>query len=232
MRPDICNLIETRQLRSLDGQPVQQELPNSRSSRDWVEVIPATRGPEQATLEQQEQRENIRNCLQGMMASDRTPRPAQVEVLFQLVYGNDDLLLQAGTGYGKSIIFQFAGVLTEKLTGRETLTIMISPLNALTEQQVQLLPKPSCGVAITGQHNNDKATYQAISRGEYTHSQYLQIFEQFNDLQFSPTNFNFRTVYRTLLITDLTIEFSMYLPRVSMYAQLSRICYRPGAPSQ
>jgi superfamily II DNA helicase RecQ len=63
------------------------------------------------------------------MGPGRDPRPGQVEVLYQLIFGSDDLLLQTGTGYGKSVIFQFAGELTEQ----QTLTIMISPLNTLTE---------------------------------------------------------------------------------------------------
>jgi superfamily II DNA helicase RecQ len=120
------------------------------------------------------------------MGPGRDPRPGQVEVLYQLIFGSDDLLLQAGTGYGKSVIFQFAGELTEQLTGQQTLTIMISPLNALTEQQVQLLQPPNVGIAITGQRNNDARTYRKISQGDYTHGQYLQMFELFNDLRYPP----------------------------------------------
>ena len=90
--------------------------------------------------------------------------------LYYLLFGDQDVPLQAGTGFGKSLIWQFVGRLMSCTLAKETLTIMISPLTSLTEQQVAVVnATPGLrGVSITQANSSDKL-YLEIGAGEYTH---------------------------------------------------------------
>lgn len=60
------------------------------------------------------------------------PRPGQVEAVYKLVVDQQDLILIAPTGWGKSVVFQAVPAL------RGGICIMIMPLTLLEEDQVSL----------------------------------------------------------------------------------------------
>lgn len=158
----------------------------SRSSRTWVEVLPYQRSPETASEIEKADRIKIRTSIKQFIPYE--PREAQVETLYHLIYGTSDVLLQAGTGYGKSLIFQLAGVLAKDLRNIDTSTLMISPLNSLTEQQIRNLENLGpCqnihGVAITGSRNNSDKVYDEIGKGQYTHGMFFDFFEHISTLR-------------------------------------------------
>jgi hypothetical protein len=90
-------------------------------------------------------------------------KPGQVAALYYALHGSQDVLLQAPTGYGKSVIWDLMYELGDRTV------LMISPLNMLTEQQVENLPEGSNGLALM-HHNNNKDTMKRILNDEYTHS--------------------------------------------------------------
>lgn len=61
------------------------------------------------------------------------PRPGQVEAVHKLVVDQQDLILIAPTGWGKSVVFQAVPALSGGIC------IMIMPLTLLEEDQVSLL---------------------------------------------------------------------------------------------
>lgn len=153
------------------------ELKDSRSSREWVEVLPSDQDPSNASPRALADRLTVEVAIQRLLPEHK-PRPGQVESLYHLLYGQDDVILQAGTGYGKSVIFQLLPVLAKELRGVELSALMISPLNALTEQQISSLRKISSpssvsGVAVTGHKNSRNDDYDKIGQGEYTHGMFM-----------------------------------------------------------
>jgi superfamily II DNA helicase RecQ len=147
-----------------------------------MEVQPRYR--ENECLDSVRRKQEVREYLESVSGHD--PRPAQIEATYQLLYGEHDVLLQAATGYGKSIIWQLTGLLSQQLICPSTVTIMISPLNSLTEQQVQNVETLKNqgykvnAIAVTAK-NNHSELYEEIARGEYTHGKhsYLRELEVF-----------------------------------------------------
>jgi superfamily II DNA helicase RecQ len=134
-----------------------------------MEVIPSVRCSR--NLVTNEVYRKVEECLHRISGHD--PRPAQTEAIIQMIYGRHDVLLQAATGYGKSVIWQMTGELTVLLTGKRYITIMISPLNSLTKQQVETVNQLAGrlnvkAVAVTAQ-NCDNKLYNEIADGQYTH---------------------------------------------------------------
>ena len=131
-------------------------LAGTRSDRSVVEELARIE-----TDKWERQRKEKLHC-QMKELTGKDPREGQVVALYHLLYGEQDTLFQAATGYGKSMIWQCAPIIGKGIA------LMISPLNMLTEEQVALLPIGSSGIAITSQNNNDR-TYAEIAAGKYTH---------------------------------------------------------------
>lgn len=127
-----------------------------QSSRDFVELIPIP-----ATRPDPTQLAELISKIKGL--TNRDPRPGQILALYYLLYDHRDILFQAATGYGKSMIWQCAPSIGHGIC------LMVSPLNLLTEQQSARLPEGCKGVGITSQNNTDQL-YRDVARGEYTHS--------------------------------------------------------------
>ena len=65
-----------------------------------------------------------------------TPDDWQIHLIIRILRGYDSIFL-AGTGYGKSLIFEAVAV----LGGKKKVTIIICPLKALEADQVGILSK-------------------------------------------------------------------------------------------
>ena len=129
--------------------------PLTQSSRDFIETLNLSGSPPgQGDLD----------VLSGQVQrlTGKSPRPGQVLALHHLLYGKQDTLLQAATGYGKSMIWQCAPLIGAGIA------LMVSPLNMLTEDQVILLPRGSKGISLTAENNTTEA-YKDIAAGNYTH---------------------------------------------------------------
>ena len=83
----------------------------TQSSQDFMEVQPRYR--ENECLDSVSRKQEVREYLESVSGHDL--RPAQIEATYQLLYGEHDVLLQAATGYGKSIIWQLTGLLSQQL---------------------------------------------------------------------------------------------------------------------
>ncbi|KAH6982374.1 P-loop containing nucleoside triphosphate hydrolase protein, partial [Ilyonectria destructans] len=93
------------------------------------------------------------------------PRVEQVQAIRRLVVEEDDLILIAPTGWGKSVVFQAVPALTGGIC------IMIMPLMLLQEDQVTAAISriPGCKPCILNASTNSKALLDGIKRGDYTH---------------------------------------------------------------
>ena len=77
---------------------------------------------------------SIRTCLISQLSLSYTPDDWQVHLIRRILQGYDSIFC-AGTGYGKSLIFEGLAV----LGGAGKLVIVISPLKALERDQVSYL---------------------------------------------------------------------------------------------
>lgn len=64
-----------------------------------------------------------------------TPDDWQIHLIIRILRGYDSIFL-AGTGYGKSLIFEAVAA----LGGSKKVTIIICPLKALEADQVSIIP--------------------------------------------------------------------------------------------
>ena len=64
----------------------------------------------------------------------------QYKILDAILFGKD-VIGVLSTGYGKSIIFQLLPFIQEYLLGKETIVIVIAPLNAIIDDQIKSLLK-------------------------------------------------------------------------------------------
>lgn len=83
-------------------------------------------------LSEKLQPENIRARLKDALVLSFDPDDFQVELLSRILRGYDSLLC-AGTGYGKSLIFEGLAV----LGGKTKVVVVICPLKALERDQVR-----------------------------------------------------------------------------------------------
>lgn len=174
-RPKSRDTLESSFANPREAAPVDG---GTRSSRDFIEVVPESRSSDR--IVPKEVYETVERKLLTLMGHE--PRLAQVEAIIQLVFGKQDVLLQAATGYGKSAIWKFTGHLTATLTKKQAMTVMVSPLNSLTKQQIDDVNQQSSltgakAVAVTAQNNDDKL-YRAIARGEFTNGKLYDCYEQ------------------------------------------------------
>ena len=128
----------------------------NRSSRDFVELLP---GLPLGTLDPAGL-EALVGEIQRL--TNRSPRPGQILAIYLLLYSDQDVLFQAATGYGKSMIWQCAPLIGDGIC------LMISPLNLLTEQQTSNLPIGCTPLGLTS-GNNTTEEYKKIAAGEYSH---------------------------------------------------------------
>src|SRR5437762_12230833 len=95
------------------------------------------------------------------------PKPMQLEAVRRLFYKKKDLILVAKTSFRKSVPIQAVSVLR-----RNTITIMIIPLNKVGEQQAEKISKlprakPCLVTADTVRANAN--IFEEIRKGIYTH---------------------------------------------------------------
>ena len=129
-----------------------------RSSKDFIETLYLSQPPPS-----DEDLAKLAIQIQNLIG--KHPRRGQTLCLWHLLYGRQDALFQAATGYGKSLIRQCAPIIGAGIS------LMLSPLNMLSEDQIAALPVGSRGLALTAQNNNEE-TYKGIARGDYTHAKY------------------------------------------------------------
>ncbi|KAL1948297.1 hypothetical protein VTO73DRAFT_12372 [Trametes versicolor] len=87
------------------------------------------------------------------------PDPWQLELLSRLLRGFDSILC-AGTGYGKSLIFEGLAV----LSGSSKLVIVISPLKALERDQMQQASAKGIRAAVLNEDNSHEAKIWETAR--------------------------------------------------------------------
>lgn len=97
-------------------------------------------------------------------------KPLQREALERLVSGEDVFVIQP-TGSGKSLIFQSASIVFDKvkpLTNPKSrsITIVISPLVSLMEDQYRFLKSIGINAAFLSDDQDDEAAKQLIENGE------------------------------------------------------------------
>ncbi|KAI5293923.1 hypothetical protein KEM52_005005 [Ascosphaera acerosa] len=96
----------------------------------------------------------------------KEPRPQQVEVLAKLIFQQQDVLLLAKTGFGKSIIFIAYGILTGKTS------IIVAPLVKLGQEQVFAINRvpgaSACLVSSETKYNSPKLL-ETIKQQAFTH---------------------------------------------------------------
>ena len=110
---------------------------------------------------------SFNDCIRKLEALTRFPlRPGQVEALQSLAEGKD-VVLVAKTGYGKTLIFTGYNFLIPPTI--EAITLIISPLVAIEQDQAEEL-KNRFGPYATPVVLDGKAELRAeIARGKYTH---------------------------------------------------------------
>ena len=128
-----------------------------RSSKDFIETLYSQPPPSDEDLP--------KLAIQIQNLVGKHPRRGQTLCLWHLLYGRQDGLFQAANSYGKSLIWQCAPIIGAGIS------LMLSPLNMLSEDQIAALPVGSRGLALTAQNNNEE-TYKGIARGDYTHAKY------------------------------------------------------------
>ena len=114
-------------------------------------------------------------------------RPPQGEVIANLLAGQDSLVVLA-TGSGKSICFQLPAIL------RSGLTVVVSPLLSLIEDQVQDLRGRNLAVA---------ALHSNLSQGE--RRQVLGAFSRLQLLYVSPETLFSKPVWERLIAPDIKV---------------------------
>jgi len=92
-------------------------------------------------------------------------RPHQQEVIETVLYGRDVLLLMA-TGRGKSLCYQLPSLVLRDKKGYRCVTVVVSPLLALIEDQVAGLRANGVSALAIGT-SATMAQVEAALRGEY-----------------------------------------------------------------
>lgn len=94
------------------------------------------------------------------------PKGQQVDTLQTLLDNQEDVILIARTGFGKSIIFQAAPLM---FSPAKT-ALIIMPLNALEEEQCEKLKAISnCKPFVLNSDSNTSCNIALIRQGSFTH---------------------------------------------------------------
>lgn len=119
----------------------------------------------EVSLDGTEQHQLIRRKTQQLFQIDI--KSQQLQAIYYLLFQNMDLILIAKTGFGKSIIFQAAPLMTD-IPG---ICIILMPLKALQNEQCEKLRSvSSASLVVLNGDNNNQVTRRKIGDGLYTHS--------------------------------------------------------------
>lgn len=91
----------------------------------------------------------------------------QVKAIRVVIYDGSDLILVAGTSFGKSLIFQAAPLIRE--SDDPFICLVILPLNAIAKEQYDKLLKVGANPIILNGDTNDKNARKRIANDEATH---------------------------------------------------------------
>ena len=98
------------------------------------------------------------------------PKDMQIDAIYALVYGQEDLILIARTGFGKSLVFQAVPLMYTPVKS----ALIIMPLNALEEEQCEKLKLlTGCKPFVLNGDSNTRANLALIRAGTFTHSKYM-----------------------------------------------------------
>ncbi|CAG0918253.1 unnamed protein product [Notodromas monacha] len=86
-------------------------------------------------------------------------RPYQWKIIHNVLVAKRDQCIIMATGYGKSLCYQFPAVYSEGLT------VVISPLISLMEDQVMALTQAGISASFLGSAQNDKSVAKQVSSG-------------------------------------------------------------------
>ena len=117
----------------------------------------------------QRQRDSIKGRVKELFKFEI--KPEQLEALHHLIIRKQDLILIAGTSFGKSLIFQAAPL----ILGTDNMCLVIMPLKAIEQEQdlgLQAIPTAKPFV-LDGEHNT-KQNLLKIARGSFTHGRNMQ----------------------------------------------------------
>ena len=86
--------------------------------------------------------------------------------LKSLILDKRDVLVRLPTGYGKSFIFQAWPTIIDRMNGRQgSIVVVVCPLLAIMEEQVQLLRKKGISAAFIGESDESD---KLIAAGEFS----------------------------------------------------------------
>lgn len=96
------------------------------------------------------------------------PKKEQIEALCCLIYDRTDLVLVAGTSFGKSLIFQAAPLIHRR--AQKDICLIVAPLKAIEKEQVQYLETiPGAVPILLDEDSNTKEVRGRIAAGRATH---------------------------------------------------------------
>ena len=99
-----------------------------------------------------------------------TGKEQQIEALCALLIDIIDVILVAGTGFGKSIVFQAAPL----VFSTPRIVLVLSPLNALMDEQCKKLSqKQGCKPFVLNGESHSIANVQHVQDGCFTHGIYI-----------------------------------------------------------
>jgi DEAD/DEAH box helicase len=112
-------------------------------------------------------------------------KPGQREVLHSLIYLREDLILIAGTGFGKSMILQAVSVLL-----RKSMTIIILPLDQIGDEQSEYIRQIGGIPCFLNRDTISPNLLDKVHQGSFTHiliSPELAISDSFRPVASSPS---------------------------------------------
>lgn len=113
------------------------------------------------------------------------PKPGQREALHQLIYSRKDLILIAGTGFGKSMILQAVSLLI-----RRSITLVILPLNQIGNEQCEFIQQIGGMPCFLNRETIGPKLLNEVKQGHFTHvliSPELAIGDDFRPIASSPS---------------------------------------------
>ncbi|KAL1976778.1 hypothetical protein VTN31DRAFT_3060 [Thermomyces dupontii] len=93
-----------------------------------------------------------------------SPKPSQREALHHLIYLRKDLVLIAGTGFGKSMMFQAVSVLL-----RKSVTIVLLPLNQIGIEQSDYIRRIGGNPCFLNSDTISTKLLDEVKKGRYSH---------------------------------------------------------------
>lgn len=93
-----------------------------------------------------------------------TIKPGQQEALHHLIYLRKDLILIAGTGFGKSMILQAISVLLKK-----SITIILLPLDQIGQEQSEYIQRIGGNPCFLNRDTISPKILDAVQQGFFTH---------------------------------------------------------------